>query len=149
MKLGLKKLSAIVLALIFATATVYALSLTYTINNTGKIIASGIEVFEDAACTIPLASIDWGQDLRADDVVITDCYLKNTGDIRIEITSVEALNFDPSYYATELGIANDFLGRTFLPGDASLGQITLAIPSNPTRGTFAFDIIITAVEAPL
>jgi hypothetical protein len=87
MKIGL----VLILAVLLTTTIVFAYSwfMMRPIGLTGNILATnGLQVYSDAACTIPLTSLNLGTSIHHGDVVealpTAGMYVKNTGEQTIQ-----------------------------------------------------------------
>lgn len=108
-----------------------------TIPSSGSIILSpGLAAFSDSACTVELASIDWGG-VKPGDVVEKTFYVKNVGngDLLVDVSA------DVSGFAG-LSFVGDVAVPSLAVGAYSLVTVSLSIADGAVPVVFSFDVSV-------
>ncbi len=145
-----KHRTAIILAICIASlatviATAGVLTTQQTLSTTGTITAINLGVYSDAACTVPITSINWGATSPGGQTTKT-IYLKNTGNVA-ETLSMATNSWSPSN-------AMSYLTVSWTPGTTSLAvgavtPATLTLAANAGAGvisSFSLNIVITGTQ---
>lgn len=100
-----------------------------------------IDIFSDAACTLMISSVDWGE-VEAGGSVDNVIYLKNVGDQGVYL-SLMTENWSPSEASDDMQLFWDYDDSTIDPDEVLQVTLTLAVNSN-IKGidSFGFDIVI-------
>lgn len=126
----------------------YSFSKTWTINNTGTVHNSGVEIYWYQNLSQPITLIDWGS-LSAGASTSKTVYVHNPGNYPIAVSWAVA-NWNPagaSMYVLLTLPANQTLnGNQTLPAVLDLRIDNGVVGSNMT--SYAFDYIVTGAEIP-
>jgi hypothetical protein len=145
MELDRRKLGAIVALcilgglLVGSIGTYAVLQWNYKITATVTIKSLGVTVYSDAACTVPLVTIDWGM-MEPGESTSYSAYIKNESNVPVTMTMYTD-NWNPAN-------AKDFMTFTWsyddsqIPVDASLPvDFTLSIDGSISGiRNFSFEI---------
>ncbi|MEM2118907.1 MAG: hypothetical protein QW840_02160 [Candidatus Bathyarchaeia archaeon] len=130
--------------------TVLATSLltaSQQIPNAGIVKALGVGVYEDAACSKNVTSINWGV-IDPGTTASFLVYIRNEGNTRMKL-NMTTLNWNPSKAAQYISLSwnrENYILNSMTTVQANL---TLSVASNIEEvTTFLFDIIITGIEYP-
>ncbi len=112
---------------------------------TGNIMAIGLGVYSDQACTNTLSSIDWGLLEPGASKTVT-CYLKSTSNVNASLALSES-NWAPALANSYISISWNRESYHIKPGEVVSAALTLQVSSS-IQGVngFSFDAIITAME---
>lgn len=128
-------------------ASVVILATSWRIKTVGRILAVGVEVFEDPACTRKCEAINWGV-MRPGDLAGVTIYVKNTKNVDFTL-SLNSTSWDPPGAAAYLSLTWNYSGAVVHPGEISPVLLTLQAATNITGvDAFSFDVLIMATEAP-
>jgi hypothetical protein len=140
-----------VAALTVAAAVLVSLSAALLLYQ-ARIPASGImkavdlEVYEDAACTVRLESIDWGLLAPGESRSVT-CYVKSGSNVEAELF-LTAESWEPTAAADFITVTWNCEGKVLTAGAVAAAELTLHVDAT-ISGVEGFSgvIVITAVEA--
>ncbi len=144
------KLGLCLVALICVCLTVGAVIgmtlVQYRISGAGNIqLPPKINVYSDAACTVPVTSVDFGT-FAPGDTVNRTLYLRNEGGIT-GTYSLATSNWNPPIASQFLGLSWDYAGASVSPGTVTKVILHLHASTSLTSETgitnFGFDAIIS------
>lgn len=119
---------------------------TWRIRNVGRILSIGIEVYQDAGCTMKCELIDWGL-MRPGDVTGVTIYVLNSQTANFTL-SLNTTNWTPPQARDYLTLSWNYTGAIIKPGEVIPVQLMLYADVNVTGVTdFTFNTVITATEA--
>jgi hypothetical protein len=107
-----------------------------------------MEIYEDAACTIPLVRIDWGNAIAPGANITKHVWVKNVASYTMKLSFATSA-WMPSHALRYLHLAWTGNGQTLASGSPALDTVlTLTVDvtivdSSPLIGSFSFDITIT------
>jgi hypothetical protein len=135
-----------VAAAVLAGLTAAALLYQARIPASGVLKAVGLEVYEDAACTVKLESIDWGLLAPGESKTIT-CCVKSSSTVETELF-LTSESWDPAAAASFITVSWDYEGAILPAGKVAAADLTLHVdPAISNVEGFSGVIIITAMEA--
>jgi hypothetical protein len=145
-----RKLSAITMitvtfaCLALALTAFAAVNVTTSINSSGSIVASpNLGLYTDSACTVPLASLDWGA-LSAGGTISKTVYVKNIQGTASLTLGMATSNWNPTTANGPLAITWDKQGTILAPGQSTAATIKLAVSSSISGiTTFGVQIVIS------
>jgi uncharacterized repeat protein (TIGR01451 family) len=118
---------------------------TRTISNRGSVIALGVDVYSDSACTIALSTISWGT-VNPGDTKNYTMYVKNTGTVSVTLNMTIG-NWNPSSASSYITLTWNTEKYVLPAGQVVPAMLTLAVSSGVSGvSTFNFDITITGVQ---
>jgi hypothetical protein len=135
-----------VAAAILSGLTAAALLYQARIPASGVMKAVGLEVYEDATCTVRLENIDWGLVAPGDSKSVT-CYIKSGSNVEAELF-LTSESWEPAEAAGFIIVSWDHEGAVLAAGTVAAAELTLHVDAT-ISGVEAFNgiIVITAVEA--
>jgi hypothetical protein len=114
-----------------------------TISNVGSVMAIGVGVYWDQACTNAVSSINWGVIDPGLNVNKTT-YIRNEGNTPATL-SMTTSNWNPSDASDYMTLSWDYGGQTLAVNEVSQVKLTLSVSPDITGITdFSFDITIAA-----
>jgi len=124
-----------------------AINVSLNLPSSGSIATtSGIEVYSDSDCTVPLTTIDWGSSTPGGTVTRT-VYVKNTGSGVSLTLNLSTSNWNPTSANGPLTITWDRDGTILTPGQSTASTITLTASSSITGiTTFSVQILISGTD---
>jgi len=132
------------LALTMSVLVSGLLTASQKISNTGSVMAVGVGVYSNSACTNNVTSINWSS-LEPGATANTTVYIKNRGNTRI------MLNMTTSNWSTgvngKITLSWNCEGHLLDAGSVVQAVFTLSVSSTISGVTsFSFDITITGTE---
>jgi hypothetical protein len=128
----------------------YGFLVSQTLHTSGMVssIASNMEIYEDAACTIPLVSINWGNAAPGTNIT-KHVWMKNVGYLMTLSFTTSA--WIPSHAIRYLHLAWSGDGQTLASGPPLDTVLTLTVDANVVNSSppilnFSFDITLTGTE---
>jgi hypothetical protein len=122
-----------------------ALVTSRTFSNSGTIVAIGVGVYSDSACTTVLPSINWGNLTLGASASYT-IYVKNNGTIPVTLTMTTG-NWNPATASSYISLTWDKQNYVLTAGSSVQAALTLNVSSSLTGFTnFTFDITITGTQ---
>ena len=142
----MNKIAAALIIICFVSCTTFvssnAIANYLTMHSTGTVIALGLEVYNDAACTSRCTSIDWGimtPDMSTSKII----YVNNTGNSLITL-NLTTSTWNPSNAAAYMNLTWDYNGTQLAVGELRMINLTLTVsPDIQGVKAFSFDIIIS------
>jgi hypothetical protein len=132
-------------ALLSVTAAYGVQQFQVRIPATGNIMAVGLGVYSDQACSITLSSIDWGL-LEPGANKTTTCYLKSTSNVNASLILSEG-NWVPASASGYISLSWNRENYHIKPGEVISATLNLQVSSSIQGvNSFSFDAIITALE---
>jgi len=101
---------------------------------------SGIGVYSNSVCTVPMTTINWGS-VSPGGTVTTTIYVKNTGDVSLTL-SMQTSNWNPTSANGLLTVSWNQEGKTLAPGQSTAATITLTVSAG-TTGITSFSVQIS------
>ncbi len=137
-------LIVVLLIVIIPVGFVYAaFQYQVTISSHGTIVSREFSFFSDAACTVKVSSIDWGQ-VGAGEQVSRSLFMKSTLSDSA-VASLAVGNFAPASGSSYLACTWNYNGAAISPGQVVPVTFTLTVASTVTGiSSFSFDIEVTA-----
>jgi hypothetical protein len=134
-----------VAAAILAGLTVAALLYQARIPASGTMKAVGLEVYEDAACTLQLEHVDWGLLAPGESKSVT-CYVESCSNVDTELF-LTSESWEPAAAASFITVSWDYEGAILPARAVAVAELTLHVDA-AISGIEGFSgvIIITAVE---
>jgi hypothetical protein len=113
------------------------------IPSTGTIVALGVNVFSDAACTQNVTIVNWGV-LSPGSITNYPVYIKSTSNVPITLT-LSTDSWNPASAPTYIALTWTYSAGVVIQPNASLPvSLTLTVSSNVTGfSSFSFNIDIT------
>ena len=135
--------SACLIGMVMGSAvTLAVLNVTRAIPSSGLIVAINVGVYSDAACTLNLTSIDWGNVYPGDSVSRT-IYVKNTGNAPIALSMTTA-SWNPASAAGQITVTWDKENALLNAGQSTSATLTLSVSQSISSVTsFSLNIIIS------
>jgi len=122
-----------------------ALVTSSTFSNSGTIVAIGVGVYSDSACTTVLTSINWGNLTLGASASYT-IYVKNNGTVPVTLTMTTG-NWNPTTASSYITLSWNRSNYVLTAGSSVQAALTLNVSSSLTGFTnFAFDITITGTQ---
>ena len=122
-----------------------ALVTSRTFSNSGTIVAIGVGVYSDSACTTVLPNINWGNLTLGSSSSYT-IYIKNNGTIPVTLTMATG-NWNPTTASSYISLTWDRQNYVLTAGLSVQAALTLNVSSSLTGFTnFTFDITITGTQ---
>lgn len=145
MELERKRLGAVIALcvavglLVGSIATYAALQWNYKITASVNIKSLGVTVYSDAACTLPLLTIDWGM-MEPGESKSHSAYIKNESNVPVNMT-MYVDNWNPINATDFMALTWSYDGRQ-IPVDSSLPvDFTLSIDASISGiRNFSFEI---------
>ena len=136
-------LSACLIGMIVGSAvTLAVLNVQRAIPSSGLVVAVNVGVYSDAACTLNLTSIDWGNVYPGGSVPKT-IYVKNTGNAPITLSMTTA-SWNPTIAAGQINVAWDKENTILNAGQSTSATLTLSVSQNVSGVTsFSMNIIVS------
>jgi hypothetical protein len=113
---------------------------TLSIVSTSSASSSGIGVYSDNACAVPMTTINWGS-VSLGGTVTTTVYVKNTGGASLTL-SMTTNNWNPTTANGPLTVTWDKQATVLTPGQSTAATITLTASSSIT-GITSFSVQIS------
>ena len=112
-----------------------------TVSNAGTVMAIGVGVYWDSACTDVTSSIDWGTLEPGSNKNVT-CYIRNEGNLP-SILSMYTSGWSPQNASNYIDLSWDYDGEFLNPDEAVQVTFTLSVSASIDGITsFSFDITI-------
>jgi hypothetical protein len=135
-----------VAASILGSVCVAVLLYQARIPASGVLKAVGLEVYEDAACTVKLEHFDWGLLAPGESKTIT-CCVKSRSTVETELF-LTSESWDPAAATGFITVSWDYEGAILPASTVAVADLTLHVdPAISNVEGFSGVIIITAVEA--
>jgi len=124
-------LVALVIIGIASTLTTFsAITTSTTLASSGAISTSAnLGVFSNAACTIPLSSINWGT-LTVGGTITQTIYVENTGSGLSLTLNMTTSNWSPTTANGPITITWNQEGTDLMPGQSTAATLTLTVSSS-------------------
>lgn len=149
-------LVAVMLASLAAAAVLSQKSVT---NHAGINAVGSISLWQNAECTVPLTSFDWGDDLVASQALSHRLWIKNDGNVPLGITK-EVVGFEvqsgTSFYSPSVDVWNfkftlnggaDWsIPKTLDAGAVMTVEFNLNIGANPAAVDIDWTVTFTGSE---
>jgi len=139
-------LAVVAVGLVLSVLSASLLMAYQTVPNTGNLIAVGVGVYWNSACTQNVTSIDWGFLSPGENKTVT-VYIKNNGNVPITLnmtTTAWSPEQAQNYMALTWNREGSVLDVAALPLQTTL---TLSVLSGISGiESFSFDMIITGTE---
>lgn len=121
------------------------LSAAWKIHSEVRVVSLGVVVYEDAAGSINLTEINWG-DIEAGNYSERLIYCELTGNVNAKLY-LSAMNYTPPEAGAFFELSWDYDNSTLVPGVLYPIVLTLSISESVVDVyEFSFDILIVAVE---
>jgi hypothetical protein len=142
----LKALAIVIMGIaIMCMSTFGALVATRSISNNGSVVAVGVNVYSDPACTTAVSTIGWGT-LNPGGMENYTAYVKNTGDVP-ETLSMTTGNWNPSSASSYITLTWNQQNYVLPAGQVVQAVLTLTVSSSVSGVTnFSFNITITGAQ---
>jgi hypothetical protein len=129
-KLALSVIALIVVAAFLTTTTYAALSISQNLASSGTInVSANLNVFSDAACTVPLSSFGWGS-ISPGATTNQTIYIKNISSGVALTLSMTAYNWNPSTANNYITLTWNPTSNIITPGASTKAVLTLSVSSN-------------------
>jgi len=141
-RVALFVVAACLVGMLVGSAVTFAvLNVQRAIPSTGLVVAVNVGVYSDAACTLNLTSIDWGNVYPGGSVSRT-IYVKNTRNAPITLSMTTA-SWNPAGAAGQITVAWDKENAVLNAGQSTLATLTLSVSQNVSGVTsFSMNIIV-------
>lgn len=137
----LKKYTVVLFTLTLLVALSLVVFARITISNTGRVIPVNIDVYDDAALTMPLQSIHWGEMVPGESKNYS-CYVVDIGGTPVNVSAYSA-NWVPANATDYLSLDYFIENKTLDVGESRLLILQLSVDSTVTGfKDFVFDIIV-------
>ena len=135
-------LSAVIGALAGSLVTYGLLSGTVRVPSRAQVKSVGVDVFNDAECTLQLTVIDWGF-LEQGQTKNCSAYLKSTSNVAITVSMVTE-DWNPLNATSLIGCIWDAEGRQISADEVIAVNFTLTVNQSTTGlKSFGFTVVIT------
>jgi len=141
-RVALFVVAACLVGMLVGSAVTFAvLNVQRAIPSTGLVVAVNVGVYSDAACTLNLTSIDWGNVYPGGSVSRT-IYVKNTRNAPITLSMTTA-SWNPAGAAGQITVAWDKENAVLNAGQSTSATLTLSVSQNVSGVTsFSMNIIV-------
>jgi hypothetical protein len=137
-------ISAVIGALAGSLVTYGLLSGAVRVPSRAQVKSVGVDVFNDADCTVQLAMIDWGF-LEPGQTTNCSAYLKSTSNVAITV-SMTTESWNPLNATSLIGCVWDAEGRQMSSDEVIAVNFTLTVNQSTTGlKSFSFTIVITGI----
>jgi len=134
---------------IVCIAGVYAaVSYASTLSASGTITGVGMNIYSDAAGTIPLTSVNWGNinPGGSGNTATSTIYIKSTSNVPVTLTFTTN-TYVPTSVQQYLTLSwNYATGTTIAPNTITAITLTIAASAGAPAGSFALNVVITATS---
>lgn len=139
-------ISALICVCLVVGVVIGATLVQYQVNGSGHIqLPPKLAVYSDAACTVPVTSVDFGT-FAPGDTVNKTIYLRNEGGIN-GTYGLSTANWNPAVASSYLSLSWDYTGQTVQPNAITKVILRLHASSSLTSSSgitnFSFDAIIS------
>ena len=135
-------LSAVIGALAGSLVTYGLLSGAVRVSTRAQVKSVGVDVFNDADCTVQLTMIDWGF-LEPGQTKNCSAYLKSTSNVVIAVSMITE-SWNPANATSLIGCSWDAQGRQISADGVIAVNFTLTLNQSTTGlKSFSFTIVIS------
>ena len=136
------------IAVVLIAGVYAAVSYSSTVSASGTITGVGLNVYADAAGTIPLTSVNWGNinPGGTGNTATATVYLKSTSNVPVTLTYTTN-TYVPASVQSYLTVSWNYASGTVLaPNSITAVTLTLAASAGAPAGAFSLNIVITATS---